>query len=146
MQKGRSFSKSGPFLIELIISILFFSVASAVCMQLFVQAHLVSKESNDTNMAVITAQTAAECIKGTNGSGDKLKEFLGAVQGTDNNVYEVRYDKNWSPISDESYVYKMIIQFDETDNNFVNASINVIKSDNQTSIYTLETKKYIPTV
>lgn len=34
-------SRSGLFLLELIISILFFSMASAVCIRLFVQAHVI---------------------------------------------------------------------------------------------------------
>lgn len=36
-------SRSGLFLLELIISILFFSMASAVCIRLFVQAHVMDR-------------------------------------------------------------------------------------------------------
>lgn len=42
---GKRASKSELFLMELIFSILFFSIASAVCVTLFVHARLTSVES-----------------------------------------------------------------------------------------------------
>ena len=44
-------SRSGLFLLELIIAILFFAVTSAVCVNLFVQAHLTSAESSNLTAA-----------------------------------------------------------------------------------------------
>ena len=38
-------SKSGLFLIELILSIFFFIIAMAVCLQLFVKAHTLSQDT-----------------------------------------------------------------------------------------------------
>lgn len=53
-------SKSSLFLIELIISILFFSLASAACIQLFVKAHLLDKKTQETNQIVMWTQNLAE--------------------------------------------------------------------------------------
>ena len=53
-------SKSSLFLIELIISILFFSLASAACIQLFVKAHLLDKKTQETNQIVMWSQNLAE--------------------------------------------------------------------------------------
>ena len=61
MIRGRS--ASSLFLIELIIAIGFFAVASAVCLQLFVRARLVSIQSADLSRATLAAQSAAEAVR-----------------------------------------------------------------------------------
>ena len=57
--------RSSLFLMELMIAILFFSLASAVCVQLFVKSHLLTREAADLNQAVSQAQSAAEVIRTT---------------------------------------------------------------------------------
>lgn len=49
-------SRSSLFLMELIISILFFSIASAACIQLFVKAHLLDQKTQEQNQALIWSQ------------------------------------------------------------------------------------------
>ena len=53
---------SGLFLLELILAILFFSLASAVCVQLFVKSHLLSRQAEDLSLAVNECSDAAEII------------------------------------------------------------------------------------
>lgn len=53
-------SKSSLFLIELIISILFFSLASAACIQLFVKSHLLDKKTQESNQIVMWSQNLSE--------------------------------------------------------------------------------------
>lgn len=60
---------SSLFLIELIISILFFAVASSVCVQFFVKARLMSREAAQLTEAVAACTTASETIA----SGDSLE-------------------------------------------------------------------------
>ena len=43
---------SSLFLLELIFSILFFSVASAICIQIFVRAHTLSRDARALHTAV----------------------------------------------------------------------------------------------
>ena len=47
---------------ELILAILFFSVASAVCVQFFVRSHLLSRDSNALNHAVSECSGIAEAV------------------------------------------------------------------------------------
>lgn len=54
--------KSSLFLLELILAILFFSIASAVCVQLFVKSHLLSKQAEILSVAVNECSDAAEII------------------------------------------------------------------------------------
>lgn len=63
MKRIRSSSKSGLFLIELIIVIAIFSIASAICIQVFARAHTASQHSTDIGAAVQLAQNYAEQYK-----------------------------------------------------------------------------------
>lgn len=69
-------SKSSLFLIELIISILFFSLASAACIQLFVKAHLLDKKTQETNQIVMWTQNLAELWYASDGEIYPIYERL----------------------------------------------------------------------
>lgn len=69
-------SKSGIFLMELILSILFFSIAAAVCVKLFVTAHRLSDQSVNLNHAVAMAESIAEAFYGCNGNAGELEKLF----------------------------------------------------------------------
>jgi len=101
---------SGLFLIEMIIAIGFFSLACAVCVQLFVKGHLMSVESNDISRSVIYAQNAAEAFKATDGDINDTAKLLGATAMGDRII--LGFDENWNsfaPKKGEKPAYRMII-------------------------------------
>ena len=69
-------SKSGIFLMELILSILFFSIAAAVCVKLFVTSHQLSDQSVKLNHAVAMAESIAEAFYGCNGNAGELETLF----------------------------------------------------------------------
>lgn len=69
-------SKSSLFLMELIIALLFFSLASTVCIRLFVNAHSLSAQTVDQNYAVNYAQNMAEAFIGCDGDLQSLQTLL----------------------------------------------------------------------
>lgn len=69
-------SKSGSFLMELILSILFFSVASAVCIQLFAKAHLLDQKTGYQNQAMIWAENLASLWQAENGDLSLVRDTL----------------------------------------------------------------------
>ena len=71
--KKLSSSRSELLLMEIILSILFFSLASAVCLQLFVKASLLGRDTAELDMAVRCAVSAAELL---NQAGDPQEEIL----------------------------------------------------------------------
>ncbi len=71
-------SKSGLFLIELIIALLFFAVGAVVCVQMFLHAHNTTEYSKRLSSAVAGAQTAAEIYEV--GGVDLLFEMTDATQ------------------------------------------------------------------
>lgn len=87
-------SSSGLFLIEIIIAIGFFSLACAVCVQLFVRSHLMSLESYELSHATICAQSAAEAFKAADGDVFHAAELLETDTAKDRVI--IYYDENWN--------------------------------------------------
>ncbi|MBQ7536258.1 MAG: hypothetical protein IJT43_11660 [Stomatobaculum sp.] len=73
---NRTHSKSSLFLIELIISLCFFSLASIVCVRLFVYAHKISTDSRRETLAIQVSQTAAECFIAADGDQAEFQRLF----------------------------------------------------------------------
>lgn len=74
-------NKSSLFLIELIVGLLFFSLCSAVCVQLFARAHLIKENTAQLNKAITLSQSVAEIFRSAGGSSEALVSYLdGAVR------------------------------------------------------------------
>ena len=107
-------SKSSLFLMELILVILFFSIAGAICVQIFVKAHLLSRSASELNRAVSLAQSAAAGLEAANGSLEDLSiQFPDGIldPGTDDNVphFTVYYDSAWNSCSKADAVYSLVV-------------------------------------
>lgn len=85
------------FIFELVIAIAFFALASSICVQFFVKAHSLSKETNDINISMNLATGYVE-------------EFL-----NDPTIYQVNqeyihyYDKNWKDCHKKNSTYSIKI-------------------------------------
>ena len=90
----RSTSKSALFLMELMIAILFFSVAGAVSIQLFVNSHLLSESTVNTNQSILHSQTIAEAFTGTNADILELQKILQASPIGESSL-ELYFDQDW---------------------------------------------------
>lgn len=121
-------SKSGLFLLELMIIILFFAITSAVCVQLFVTAHLTDQHSSDLNRAVLEVQSAAECFKeGT--TTQELCAMLGAKLNSDSTI-SVRYDKEWNrSLTGENCPYTLQITNQSLTDGMLSADVSMHKED-----------------
>lgn len=130
-------SKSGLFLMELIIAIAFFAIASAVCIQLFAAAHTMRARSFGLQMAVASAQGAAEAFKVT---GD-LYEMSGLLEAA---LHEgrlvIEYDENWAIATGDAR-YAMTV---EADIDLVPAVATITVTDRfmDEELYTLTVIRY----
>ena len=96
-------SKSGLFLMELIISILFFSLASAVCIRLFAHAHIISKETVNQNNAITYAQNLAESWYASDGSTKIMHtQLTDSLLSEDDMSIFLIFDKEWHPLNSTS--------------------------------------------
>lgn len=98
MRKQHAASRSGLFLIELILSIFFFIIAAAVVTQLFVKSHFISKDTININYALLYTQNISEIFLAADGDFDAAAQafhpetLLTSEYGASAALY---FDKDW---------------------------------------------------
>jgi hypothetical protein len=97
---------------ELIIAILFFAVASTICVRLFVSAHLLSQESIGINNSVLWVQNLSEVFNGKKGKLKDIADFysvssvvlVSSEENPEIGTLVMFFDKDWEvidyPLSD----------------------------------------------
>lgn len=131
--------RSSLFLMELIIAILFFSLASTVCVRIFVKSHTLEEESIQLNHAVSAATSAAEIFRNQENPFDILEsQYPDGIRN--DNSYQFFYNKDWSLCNKEEAIYTVIADV-TTDGSFECADIQVVTA--KQCIYDLSVKKYV---
>ncbi|MDD3193198.1 MAG: hypothetical protein PHE47_05015 [Oscillospiraceae bacterium] len=100
-------SRSGLFLLELMIVILFFAVTSAVCVNLFVQAHLTSTAGSELTAATREVQSVAEMLKAADGNLEQLATQLEGESG--DGRLDLYFDSNWNRIGAQDAAYTITV-------------------------------------
>lgn len=93
-------------LMELAIMVLFFSLASALCLRAFVWSDTNSHRSEVQDHAVLYAQSAAEILKSTHGDPSATAELLNMEP--DGNNLRAFLDQDWKPVNAPS-AYRLYI-------------------------------------
>ena len=123
---------------ELTISLLFFAIASAVCIQLFVKAHNINKEceamSKEHNIATNIAETYRAGV---------LDSLIPGIKDADGNYVDGTYslfygdDRNASDNSSSAYLADLTLT-----NGTLN--IEVSRKDDPEAAYSLSVYRYFP--
>ncbi|MBE5848357.1 MAG: hypothetical protein E7300_11860 [Lachnospiraceae bacterium] len=123
---------SSLFLMELILAILVFSMASTACIQLFVKAHVLTDKSIALNQSIIKCQNLAETLYGS----DTIEDDLGKTQ---------YYDADWQRVTDEgSAVYAVSMEMKPVDEkSLLHAVITSKKLSDESVIYELPITKFV---
>jgi len=140
-------SKSALVLMELIIVILFFSLASAVCIQLFSKAHLLSEKTVNENHAVIHAQNLAECFLATEGDSAQIKSiFDSSLEDTPEDTVILLFNADWQKCGKEDATYCASLIAHPKENGLITADITIAPYNSQflEPIYTLTVMYHIP--
>ncbi len=131
-------SKTKLFLLEMVIILLFFAFAGAVCMNLFAKAKMISEQSTDLTQAMLQAQAAAEAVKTTGGDERELEKLIGGAP--DEAGLIVYYDREWNPVKEKANsVYAMKIELGR-EAGTLDSSISVDKAG--AMIYDLNVSQY----
>ena len=133
-------SRSSLFLMEMIIAILFFSLASAVCIQLFAKSHLLSTQTVNRNHAVIWAQNLAESYLSAEGDLDKVIILFSLSELPEENTLRLSFDNTWKLCSaDETTCFRAeLVNVPAEDTGIMKAEITVYEiSTPESPIYTL---------
>ncbi len=105
---------SSLFLLELIFSILFFSVASAVCVRVFVRAHTLSHDARALQEAVTLCSNAAEVSGASSSAAQALSSLEALYPEAKTSVSDTNVRSDSNPV-----VYQLSLGFD---GNLVNFS------------------------
>lgn len=126
------------FLTELMIAIFFFSLITAVCVQLFAEAHAMSLQSEKLTEAVNAAANTAECYS----SWDFQKESWEKIfpKGSwDQNTWRQQLDADFCQCEkDGQYLLEMQL---EKKGRLCEAHIRVTEKGREKEIYALTTKR-----
>mgnify|MGYP005779263153 CR=1 FL=1 len=90
---NRDRTKTGLFMMEMILVILLFAVSAAVCMRIFGAADRAERRSSDISSAVMAAETAAEAYKARKGDLAQTAALTGGTASADTLV--ACYDESW---------------------------------------------------
>ena len=132
-------SRSSLFLMEMIIAILFFSLASAVCIQLFAKSHLLSTQTVNQNHGVIWAQNLAESYLSLEGDLDAMQDLFFPCEQTEDKGLRLSLDRNWNLCSADSASFRVdLIHTPSEKSGIMEADITVYEiSAPESPIYTL---------
>lgn len=141
MKSHNPAKRSSLFLMELMIAILFFSLASAVCVQLFVKAHLLSRETADLNQAVNQAQSTAEVLRATDCSSSSVTQYLPQAE-LDSQGFTLYYDSGWNSCKKETAQYELRTELSFRPQ-MLYSHITVTKADEKEPIYQLDVNRHL---
>lgn len=96
-------SKSSLFLMEIIIAIFFFSLASAICLRLFSSAHSLSDQDKNLNNALLWSQNLSESFYGCDGDIMLVKNlypdaFLAVGEKDSDGTLTIFFNDKWEVI------------------------------------------------
>lgn len=95
-------NKTRLLLIEIILAIMFFSLASGVCMQLFAKASLISKDNNNKLQSISVLQSFQGVLT-KNDIAYTAQFFNGEYTQDSITIY---YDNNWQ-VANENIMYTL---------------------------------------
>lgn len=149
IQKNRPKSSS-LFLIELILAILFFSIASAVCVRFFVSSHLLGRRSDALTQAVNECSSVAEICRTSDSLTDTIalleQEYPLAVL-TETTATRARvqlyFDQDFSACRESLHHYELELTLSEEDF-LLSVKMVFTDSSDDSVVYELETLHHVP--
>lgn len=137
-------SKASLFLMELIIAILIFSLSSALCVQLFAKAHLLSNKTKDLNHAISLCESVAEVYYGVNGDIEQIQKILDPNQLSSYSDHQIifYYNNNFELCTNSQFSYQLSFSTRREDLLEL-ADINMTKTSSDEKIYGLSLERFL---
>ena len=106
MRKLTSHSKTGLFLMEMILSLLILSLAGAACVQVFASAYKSRLKAREFNHIRELTENVGEIIEGCDGEARTILDLL--PDGIEENgMLTYYYDNTWQPSPAAGAAYQM---------------------------------------
>ena len=150
----RTNSRSGLFLMEIMLAILFFSIAGALSLNMFAKSRQMSEDAFHLSMASDQVRNAAERLKhaavsDTEKSKDTffsecMSEAYPNADETDSG-FSVYFDRDWNSCGREEGFFCMEITPSRTkETGLFCCNFSVIQTDGGDTIYSLDVKLHVP--
>lgn len=118
MNKRKRASSGSLFLMELILAILLFCIAAAICVSVFAKSHIMHQDAKTLNMAMNTVQNTAEIIRSENDINEIKSKLNNLYPDSDISksfpgTSEAYFDSNMSTISsknDATYILEIVCE------------------------------------
>ena len=138
---GKPARRSSLFLLELMISILLFSLASAWCIRLFVTARSINRENEELSRMQNLASGYAEMFLASGDFETFLEDEGGKKMESDAVLYQFWYDRDWKICGEEDAAvsFEAVIT---RDGDFEKCSFHYRGADREDLIYLLDVEKY----
>lgn len=140
--KNHSSGRSSLLLTELIFSILFFSLVSAVCLQLFVRASLLGRETEELDMAVRCAVSTAELLEETEDPLSYIETLFPESFVLTEKGITLLFDAEFHSCSSRDMVYQMDILLSPEDEQITSWSVILYGDQHSREIYRLDGASY----
>lgn len=134
-------SRASLFLMELMISILFFSLSSAVCIQLFVKAHTINETTEDKSNATLIAQDICEYFHHCGGDKSQMLSYFWDYEEVEDSIH-LYFTESGSSCSNVGAKYIATLTFGQ-ELSFHTLSLEIRCMDNKDSLYSTQIKKYV---
>ncbi|MDO5136341.1 MAG: hypothetical protein Q4D55_09830 [Eubacteriales bacterium] len=110
MRKLTTHSRSGLFLMEMILSILFLSLSCSVCIRIFFAAHVNQKRAREQNHIQALVTSSGEILEGTDGSPEAFLRVLPGGEKKGSSLF-YHYNRSWEPCTSDKFFYRLEIRF-----------------------------------
>ena len=144
--KRRRAQSGTLFLMEIILAILFFSAAAAVCVSVFVNAHILSRDAQRLNTAVSLCSTAAETVdSGRNFKDVKTRLSLVFPDGAwDGNSFSAAVYDEGSSAGGKAFGTLKLSLIPETGDTLFRAEIRVVQEGEEDAVYETCVERHFP--
>lgn len=111
MKESRHNSGTSLFLMEMILALLFLSLSSAACIQIFAAARKNRLQAEQWNQIQALTTSVGEILEGTDGTDEQFLSLLpGGIKKNTNLIWY--YNRNWQSCSSGEAACEMILETD----------------------------------
>ena len=129
-------SRSGLYLVEFVIVLFFFSIASTIVFQFFIRGSGISSDAYDLNIAVVRAESITEKVFSAGGEDALLSEqFVKTQDG-----YALYFDSDWMETDADRQKYLAEINV-SAEGSMLVSDVAVKKGAQE--LYSIHAKRYL---
>ena len=115
MKNITTHSKSGLFLMEMIVVLLFLGLTCAICVRLFAASYTARQKAREADHIQELVTNTGEILEGTDGTAESFLALMPDGNHTQDGSICYYYDKKWQTASKKNSIYKMAIAFSRSD-------------------------------